>query len=395
MPQRRTETLVTRFLSRSAIAVALAAAALAAGACGDDESSDSGGSGGGASSGELKKVKLQLQWFTQAQFAGYIAAAEKGFYRDAGLDVEIVEGGTDIVPQTQLAQGQADYAIAWVPKALQSREQGAEITDVGQVFQRSGTLQVAFKDAGITTAADLRGKKVGNWGFGNEFELFAGMTKAGIDPSKDVELVQQQFDMQALLKGDIDAAQAMTYNEYAQVLEAKNPETGELYKPEDFTAVDWNDEGTAMLQDAIWADTQKLENDTAYQDQTVKFLEASFRGWAHCRDNPEECRDMVVARGSKLGDSHQLWMMNEVNKLIWPSPDGIGIVDEAAWNQTVEIASNTKNQDGDTVLTQEPEGLAYTNEYAQKALDALKADGIDVTGESFEPTEVELKEGGA
>jgi NitT/TauT family transport system substrate-binding protein len=201
--------------------------------------------------------------------------------------------------------------------------------------------------------------------------------------------------MQALLKGDIDAAQAMTYNEYAQVLEAKNPETGELYKPEDFTAVDWNDEGTAMLQDAIWADTQKLENDTAYQDQTVKFLEASFRGWAHCRDNPEECRDMVVARGSKLGDSHQLWMMNEVNKLIWPSPDGIGIVDEAAWNQTVEIASNTKNQDGDTVLTQEPEGLAYTNEYAQKALDALKADGIDVTGESFEPTEVELKEGGA
>jgi NitT/TauT family transport system substrate-binding protein len=395
LPQRRTETLVTKFLSRSALAIALAAAALAVGACGDDESSDSGGSGGGAASGELKKVKLQLQWFTQAQFAGYIAAAEKGFYRDAGLDVEIVEGGTDIVPQTQLAQGQADYAIAWVPKALQSREQGAGITDVGQVFQRSGTLQVAFKDAGIDTAADLKGKKVGNWGFGNEFELFAGMTKAGIDPSKDVELVQQQFDMQALLKGDIDAAQAMTYNEYAQVLEAKNPETGELYKPEDFTAVNWNDEGTAMLQDAIWADTEKLENDTAYQDQTVKFLEASFRGWAYCRDNAEECRDMVVARGSKLGDSHQLWQMNEVSKLIWPSPNGIGIVDEAAWNQTVEIASSTKNQDGDTVLTQAPEGLAYTNEYAQKALDALKADGIDVTGESFEPTEVELKEGGA
>jgi NitT/TauT family transport system substrate-binding protein len=386
---------VTRFPTRTALAVALAAAVFAVGACGDDESSDSGGGGGTASSGELKKVKLQLQWFTQAQFAGYIAAAEQGFYKDAGLDVEIVEGGTDIVPQTQLAQGQADYAIAWVPKALQSREQGAGITDVGQVFQRSGTLQVAFKDANITTAADLDGKKVGNWGFGNEFELFAGMTKAGLDPSKDVELVQQQFDMQALLKRDIDAAQAMTYNEYAQVLEAKNPDTGELYQPEDFTAVNWNDEGTAMLQDAIWADTEKLESDKAYQDQTVKFLEASFRGWAYCRDNPEECRDMVVARGSKLGNSHQLWQMNEVNKLIWPSPNGIGLVDEAAWQQTVEIASGTKNQDGDTVLTQEPEGLAYTNEYAQQAIDALKADDVDVTGESFEPTEVELKEGGA
>jgi NitT/TauT family transport system substrate-binding protein len=386
---------VTRFPTRTALAVALAAAALAVGACGDDESSDSGGGGGTASSGELKKVKLQLQWFTQAQFAGYIAAAEQGFYKDAGLDVEIVEGGTDIVPQTQLAQGQADYAIAWVPKALQSREQGAGITDVGQVFQRSGTLQVAFKDANITTAADLDGKKVGNWGFGNEFELFAGMTKAGLDPSKDVELVQQQFDMQALLKGDIDAAQAMTYNEYAQVLEAKNPDTGELYQPEDFTAVNWNDEGTAMLQDAVWADTEKLESDKAYQDQTVKFLEASFRGWAYCRDNPEECRDMVVARGSKLGNSHQLWMMNEINKLIWPSPNGIGLVDQAAWDQTVEIAKGTKNQDGDTVLTQEPEGLAFTNEYAEKALEALKADGVDVTGESFEPAEVELKEGGA
>ena len=122
-----------------------------------------------------------------------------------------------------LAGGQADYAIAWVPKALQSREQGAAITDVGQVFQKSGTRQVSFKDKDITTAADLRGKVVGNWGYGNEFELFAGMTKAGLDPAADVQLTQQQFDMNGLLSGDIDAAQAMIYNEYAQVLEARTP----------------------------------------------------------------------------------------------------------------------------------------------------------------------------
>ena len=182
------------------------------------------------------------------------------------------------MPQTQLAQGRADYAIAWVPKALQSREQGAGITDVGQVFQRSGTLQVSFKDKNITTAADLEGKKVGNWGFGNEFELFAGMTKAGLDPARTSTLVQQQFDMQALLKGDIDAAQAMIYNEYAQVLEAKNPDTGQLYTPDDFNRIDWNDEGTAMLQDAIWANTEKLESDKAYQDQTVKFLRGELQG---------------------------------------------------------------------------------------------------------------------
>jgi NitT/TauT family transport system substrate-binding protein len=381
-------------LRTAAVAATALVTAMSFAACGGDDDEASSPSGGETSaSGQLTPVKLQLQWVTQAQFAGYFAAVDQGFYKDAGLDVEILEGGVDIVPQTVLAQGQADYAIAWVPKALQSREQGAGITDVGQVFQRSGTLQVSFKDKNITTSADLKGKKVGNWGFGNEFELFAGMTKAGLDPSKDVTLVQQQFDMQALLKGDIDAAQAMTYNEYAQVLEAENPDTGELYTPEDFNAINWNDEGTAMLQDAIWASTEKLESDKAYQDQTVKFLKASYQGWMFCRDNAEKCRDIVVAKGSKLGASHQLWQTNEINKLIWPSPNGIGMVDQAAWDQTVKIARETRNADGDTVLAKEPEGLAFTNEYTEKALAELGSE--DTKGAEFEPVEVELKKGGA
>jgi NitT/TauT family transport system substrate-binding protein len=235
---------------------------------------------------------------------------------------------------------------------------------------------------------------VGNWGFGNEFELFAGLTKSGVG-SGGVTLVQQQFDMQALLKGDIDAAQAMIYNEYAQVLEAQNPATGQLYKPEDFTTINWNDEGTAMLQDAIWANTEKLESDTAYGDRTVKFLEASIKGWAFCRDNAEKCRDIVVGKGSKLGASHQLWQMNEINKLIWPSPGKVGVIDQAAWTKTVDIALKTKNAEGKTVLTKQPEGLAYTNDYVQKAVDKLSSQNVDVTGASFKPLTVTLKEGGA
>jgi len=112
---------------------------------------------------------------------------------------------------------------------------------------------VSFKDAGIATSADFAGKKIGNWDFGNEFEIFAALTKAGIDPATGVELVQQQFDMAGLLAGDIDAAEAMTYNEYAQVLEAINPDTGALYTPEDFNVVSYEAEGVGMLQDAIWA----------------------------------------------------------------------------------------------------------------------------------------------
>jgi NitT/TauT family transport system substrate-binding protein len=339
----------------------------------------------------LIKVKLQLQWFVQSQFDGYIAAVEKGFYKEQGLDVQILEGGVDIVPQTVLAQGRADYAVSWVPKALASREQGAQITDVGQIFQRSGTYQVAFASSGIKTPAQLKGKKVGNWGFGNEYELFAGMTKDGLAPGKDVKLVQQQFDMQALLRKDIDAAQAMGYNEYAQLLEAVNPATKKQYQPSDFNIINWNDVGTSMLQDAVWASTAKL-SDPAYQAQTVKFLTGTLKGWIYCRDHAAECRDMVVAKGSKLGASHQLWQANEVNKLIWPSPGGIGVVNALDWKRTVDLALTTKNQDGKTVITKQPEGLAYTNDYINKALANLS--GEDTKGTDFKPLTVALNPGG-
>ncbi|WP_305784141.1 ABC transporter substrate-binding protein [Symbioplanes lichenis] len=365
---------------------AIAASLLLLTACGTADQSPTT-----AASGGVTPIKLQLQWFYQAQFAGYIAAVDKGFYREQGLDVELLEGGVDIVPQTVLAQGKADYAVAWVPKALASREQGAEITDVGQIFARSGTYQVAWKSSGITGPADFKGKKVGNWGFGNEFELFAGMTGAGVDPGKDVTLVQQQFDMQALLKKEIDVAQAMSYNEYAQLLEATDPATGTLYTPDAFQIIDWKTVGSAMLQDAVWASTPRL-SDPAYQQQTVKFLTGTIKGWAYCRDNPVECRDLVVAKGSKLGRSHQLWQMNEVNKLIWPSTGGIGLIDEAAWKQTVDISLTAKNQTGDTVLTKQPSGQAYTNDYIRQALDQA---GVDTTGAAFKPETVTLSPGGA
>ncbi len=394
-------------------AFALLALTLVVAGCGsaddeDDSSSDTTGGDGSSSSFEvacsdtppevgddLTSVSLQLQWVTQAQFGGYFAARDQGFYEEQGLDVDIVEGGVDIVPQTQLADGQVDFAIAWVPKALQSIEAGASITNISQPFQRSGTLQVSWADAGIDSVADLEGKKVGNWGFGNEFELFAGMTEAGLDPTSDVELVQQQFDMQALLNKEIDAAQAMTYNEYAQLLEAENPDTGELYTADDFSVINWNDEGTAMLQDAIWANTEKLTSDQEYCDTAVRFVAASLQGWAFCRDNPDDCVQSVLDAGSELGESHQQWQMNETSALIWPSPAaGAGTVEQDAWDQTVEISLSTKNADGSTVITEDPPASAYTGAVNEAALGILDDAGIDVVGADFEPATVELQPNG-
>ncbi|MEY3132465.1 MAG: hypothetical protein RLZ29_802 [Actinomycetota bacterium] len=339
-------------------------------------------------------VKLQLQWFIQAQFAGYFAAQDQGFYADQCLDVQIVEGGVDIVPQTELANGNVDFAISWVSKALASREAGANIVNIAQVFQRSGTLQVSFKDKNITKPEDFKGKKIGNWGFGNEFEIFAALTKAGLDPAKDVTLVQQQFDMVGLLSGDIDAAEAMTYNEYAQVLEAVNPATGALYTADDFNVVSYEEAGVGMLQDAIWASGERLASDAAYADTAVKFVAASLQGWAYCRDNVESCRDIVLSKGSKLGASHQLWQMNEVNKLIWPAANGVGFIDQAAWDRTATLSQETKNLEGGTVLTKAPDAEAYTNDIVTKALDILAGLGVDTSGSSYAPIEVTLNEGG-
>ena len=379
------------------LAAGVVALSLAAVACGGDD----GGSSEAPSTeapatecAETTPVKLQLQWFIQAQFAGYFAAIDQGYYAAQCLDVTIVEGGVDIVPQQQLADGAVDFALSWVPKALASREAGADIVNIAQVFQRSGTLQVSFKDAGITSPADFKGKKIGNWGYGNEFEIFAALTKAGLDPAADVELVQQQFDMAALLAGDIDAAEAMTYNEYAQVLEAVNPDTGKLYTADDFNVVSYEDEGVGMLQDAIWASGARLA-DEAYRATAVKFVAASLQGWAYCRDNAQSCADIVVSKGSKLGASHQLWQMNEVNKLIWPAAGGAGMIDSAAWDRTAKLAQETKNLEGSTVLTAAPDAEAYTNDIVTEALALLDELGVDTKGEGFAPIEVTLNEGGA
>lgn len=369
----------------AATAAVLASSTLLA-ACGSDDG------GSGASGGDLTEVKLQLQWLPQAQFAGYYAAVDQGFFEEEGLEVEIIPSGGDIVPQDALANGDVDYAIAWVPKVLGSIEQGANLTNVAQIFQRSGTLQVAWADSGIEEVGDFEGRTIGSWGFGNEWEIFAAMAAEGLDAST-VEIVTQDFNMNAFLQGDIDAAQAMTYNEYAQLLETVDPETGELYTPEDFNVIAYEDTEGAMLQDAIWADTERLESDEEYAETTVAFLRAVIKGWAYARDEVESAAEITVAAGSSWGPSHELWMANETNKLIWPAEDGIGVIDQAAWDRTVEGALAAVNEQGQNLITAEPPATAYDNTYIEQAIEDL-GDEVDTTGSDYTPMDVTLTEGG-
>ena len=333
-------------------------------------------------------VRLQLQWAPQAQFAGYFAAVEQGYYEAAGVDVEIVPGGPDVIPQQagSAADG-PEFTISWVPKVLEARigNPASDLVNIAQVFQRSGTLSVSWKDSNITKPADFAGKKVGVWDFGNEFEVTAAAQKAGLEQGTDYEKVIQPFDMTLLLSRQIDVAEAMIYNEYAQVLEATNPETGELYKPEDLNVINYNDEGTAMLQDAIFARASWLAEE-GNEEIATNFLKASFQGWIHCRDNPEDCIQYTVNAGSTLGAGHQAWMMNEVNPLIWPSPAGIGVMDPDQWEQTVEVSL------GAGIITEAPPEEAYRTDLAEAAL--AQIGDMDVNGTSFQKGTVEVTPGG-
>jgi NitT/TauT family transport system substrate-binding protein len=331
-------------------------------------------------------VRLQLQWFAQSQFAGYYVAKDLGFYDGQCLNVEILEGAVEIVPQQVLATGGAEFGLAWVPKALVSRDAGADIVNIAQVFERSGTLEVSWADAEITEPADWAGKKVGNWGFGNEFELTAAISKFGV---ADVELVGQDFTMTALLNEEIDAAEAMIYNEYAQVLEAVNPDTGELYQPEDLSVIDFNNQSiaTAMLQDAVWVNADWIAEE-GNEDIAVRFLTASFEGWIHCLDNFDECVEVVLNNGSTLGQSHQEWQLNEILGLIFPATNGIGVMNTDLWDQTVAVATEQIPE----LQGKEISADAYRADLAEAAVANLG--DKDVSGSSYQRREIELQEGG-
>ncbi len=349
-----------------------------------DAPGDSDGASDDGSGAEMTSVSLQLQWAPQAQFAGYFAAVEEGYYEEEGIDLEIVDGGPDVIPQQagSAADG-PEFTISWVPKVLEAREAGSDLVNIAQIFQRSGTLSVAWADSGITSPADFADKKVGVWDFGNEFEVIAAARAEGLEQDVDYEKVIQNFDMLAFLARDIDVAEAMIYNEYAQVLETENPDTGDLYQPEDMNVIDYNEVGTAMLQDAIFARASWLAED-GNEDVAEGFLRASFRGWIFCRDNPEDCVGYTTDAGSTLGAGHQAWMMNEINPLIWPSPDGIGMMDADQWQQTVDISLDSG------IIGEAPPEDAYRTDLAEAALEGLD----DATGDGFTRGTVEVTPGG-
>jgi NitT/TauT family transport system substrate-binding protein len=300
-------------------------------------------------------VTLQLKWVTQAQFAGYYVAKEKGFYDEADLDVTIKPGGPDVAPAQVLAGGGADVIIDWMPSALAAREKGLPLVNIAQPFAKSGLMLTCRKETGIKSPADFKGKTLGVWFSGNEYPFLSWMSKLGLKTDggpEGVTVVKQGFNVDPLIQKQADCISTMTYNEYGQVLDAG-------LKPEDLVVFKYEEQGVATLEDGLYT-LQSTLDAPENVDKLARFVGASMKGWAYAAANPDEAAVIVLdndTTGAQT-EEHQKFMMGEIAKLLGSSPT----LDVAVAETTVKVLMSGGS---DPVITKAPEG-AWTSAVTDK-----------------------------
>ncbi len=302
-------------------------------------------------------VTLQLKWVTQAQFGGYFVAKDKGFYKDAGLDVTIKPGGPDINPEQVLAAGGADVVVDWMPSALATREKGSPVVNIAQPFKRSGLELTCRADSGIKTPADFPGHTLGVWFYGNEYPFLAWMAKLGVKTdgsAAGVKVLKQGFNVDPLLQKQAACISTMTYNEYWQVIESG-------MKPDQLVVFNYTDQGVATMEDGLYALEGKLK-DPAFVDKMGRFVKASMQGWDYARAHPDETVKIVLDNdpSGAQTEAHQKHMVDEINKLTEGSN---GVLNTADYQRTVKTLLSSGS---DPVITKEPMG-AFTHVVTDKA----------------------------
>ena len=297
-----------------------------------------------------EKVTIQLKWVTQAQFAGYYVAQDKGYYQAEGLDVTIKPGGPDIATPQVIAGGGADVIVDWMPSALASREKGVALVNIAQIFKKSGMMLTCRKDSGIKSPSDFRGKTLGVWFYGNEYPFLSWMSKLGIPTtggSNGVTVLKQGFNVDPILQKQAECVSTMTYNEYWQVIDAG-------LSPSELVVYKYEDQGVSTLEDGLYVLENKLRN-KAFVSKMARFLKASIKGWNYAGDHPDEAADIVLENddtGAQT-EKHQRRMMREISKLVGNQPQGIGYLIPADYSRTVDVLMSS---DSDPVISKKPKG---------------------------------------
>jgi NitT/TauT family transport system substrate-binding protein len=263
-------------------------------------------------------VTLQLQWVTQAQFAGYYVALDKGWYLEDGIELTIRPGGPDISPIDSVRTGTAEFGTSLLADIIVASQQANDLVSIAQIQQTNGLLLIAIKDSGVTGPKDFAGKKVGVW-LGNwEAQFNALIAKEGIK-ANDFTLVAQGFSMESFINGELDVASAMIYNEYYAVLESG-------IKPEDITIINYADYGLDFPGDGLFTSAKIAQENP---DLCARMLRASLRGWQYAIENPEEATDIILKydQSGVQTRGHQLSMMLEIIKLVQVNLRPLGYTD--------------------------------------------------------------------
>jgi NitT/TauT family transport system substrate-binding protein len=248
-----------------------------------------------------------------------------------------------------------------MPSALASREKGVALVNVAQVFKKSGMMLTCRKDSGIMSPADFRGRTLGVWFFGNEYPFLSWMAKLGIPTEggdDGVTVLKQGFNVDPILQKQADCVSTMTYNEYWQIIDAG-------LGADDLIVYKYEDQGVATLEDGLYVIEDNLA-DPAFVDKIARFVKASIKGWEYAGKNSDEAADIVLendATGAQT-EKHQRRMMGEINKLIEGSAKGIGYLDPADFDRTVNTLLSNEST---PVITKKPTG-AWTHDVWNKAM---------------------------
>jgi NitT/TauT family transport system substrate-binding protein len=311
-------------------------------------------------------VKLVLGWVDQTEWAGYYAAQSLGYYSAAGLKVTIQPGGPDVNTEQLVGSGAGQFGADAFGNVLTSNDTGTNLVSLAQISTRPGLRMMSRKSCNCDAPPTWKGKSIGV--FASLEPFYASLAKYHLDPNKDIKQVQLGADQSQFIAGKLDVTAAYTFNDVGQVIAAGIPLSQlNLYN---FTS-----DGTSIIEDQLFGNGSYV---ASHQDATARFVAASLRGWAYCRDNPQPCVDVVVKSGAVVPRQALLFQMNEFNKLLWPAPQGLGYMDPAVFQHSADILLQTRVIKKPVTVSSIMQTAIYNQAVQMLA-------GVDLKGANFVP----------
>lgn len=273
-----------------------------------------------ASSQAFEPITLQLKWAHQFQFAGYYAAIEKGYYREAGLRVSVQEAVVGVEPSTAVLGGEAQYGIA-TSDLLLLRAKGEPVVVLAPIYQHSPLVFIASKRSGIQHIHDFAGRRVGIEPHADE--LYAYLHLEGIERSQ-LQLETHHFDPDSLIDGTLDALSAYTTDERF-LLDQAGLEY-QIFSP--------RAGGIDFYGDTLYTTEKEIAE---HPERVRAFVEASLRGWAYALDHPEEIVQLIYRQYSQRHSlDHLRFEAEQSRRLILPEVVELGYNNPGRWRHIAQ-----------------------------------------------------------